>query len=401
MGNDFLPCITIPTRITDHSATIIDHINVFRPLREISNKIISGNLFIDVSDHLPNFIILEGYTHDFSINNRPLVRNYSEIFKALFKTKISEINWTEIVKSDNPDIAYSAFINKFQEEFNRCFPRKKLSRKRCKDKCWITKGLLVSIRYKNILYRKHMNKPNSIHKLAAYKRYPNVLTNLLGKAEKDYYSHLITQDKSSSKNIWKLYRTLMGKTTAKRSPNLNKLITEKGVVYENKNIADAFNNYFSNIGLNLANSYPVNDNYMKYLSSNYSNTMFLYPITEEELTNEIHQLPQNKAPEIDDIPSKLVQLTASYIIQTLTKIYNLSFLNGCVPEKLKIAKIIPIYKKKEKTHPCNYRPISLLSVFNKLLEKVMAKRITNFLDKFNILSNHQFGFRTNHSTILV
>ena len=121
MGNDFLPCITIPTRITDHSATIIDHINVFRPLREISNKIISGNLFIDVSDHLPNFIILEGYTHDFSINNRPMVRNYSEKFKALFKTKISEINWTEIVKSDNPDIAYSAFINKFQEEFNRCF----------------------------------------------------------------------------------------------------------------------------------------------------------------------------------------------------------------------------------------------------------------------------------------
>ena len=124
----------------------------------------------------------------------------------------------------------------------------------------------------------------------------------------------------------------MGKTTAKRSPNLNKLITEKGVVYGNKNIANAFNNYFSNIGLNLAKSYPVNDNYMKYLSSNYSNTMFLYPITEEELTNEIHQLPQNKAPGINDIPSKLVQLTAPYIIQTLTKIYNLSFLNGCVPE---------------------------------------------------------------------
>ena len=129
MGNDFLPCITIPTRITD-----IDNINVFRPLQEISNKIISGNLFIDVSDHLPNFIIFEGYTHDFSICNRPIVRNYSEKFKALLKTKISEINWTEIVQSDNPDTAYSAFINKFQEEFKRCFPRKKRSRKRCKDK---------------------------------------------------------------------------------------------------------------------------------------------------------------------------------------------------------------------------------------------------------------------------
>ena len=130
----------------------------------------------------------------------------------------------------------------------------------------------------------------------------------------------------------------MGKTTAKRSPNLNKLITEKGVVYGNKNIANAFNNYVSNIGLNLAKSYPVNDNFMKYLSTNYSNTMFLNPITEVELLNEIHQLPQNKAPGIDDIPSKLVQLTAPYIIQNSNQHLQFVFFKWLCPRKIKNSK---------------------------------------------------------------
>ena len=62
--------------------------------------------------------------------------------------------------------------------------------------------------------------------------------------------------------------------------------------------------------------------------------------------------------------------------------------------------MIPIYKKKEKNKPGNYRPISLLSILSKLLEKLMHRRLYSFLNKFKILYKHQFGFRNNHSTIL-
>ena len=74
-------------------------------------------------------------------------------------------------------------------------------------------------------------------------------------------------------------------------------------------------------------------------------------------------------------------------------------MNGTVPDKLKIAKVIPIFKKNEKYLPANYRPISLLSIINKIMEKLMYKRLYKFLTKYKILYKYQFGFRKHHSTI--
>ncbi len=82
----------------------------------------------------------------------------------------------------------------------------------------------------------------------------------------------------------------------------------------------------------------------------------------------------------------------------ISHIINQSFENSQVPDKLKIAKVIPIHKKNEKIIPDNYRPISLLSTLNKLLEKMMYKRLMSFLIKYKILYKYQFGFRKNHST---
>ena len=79
--------------------------------------------------------------------------------------------------------------------------------------------------------------------------------------------------------------------------------------------------------------------------------------------------------------------------------FNLSILNGVVPSQLKIAKVIPIYKTGQKTNIDNYRPISLLSSFSKILEKIVASRLTIFLNNSNLLSKWQFGFRADHSTI--
>jgi len=72
---------------------------------------------------------------------------------------------------------------------------------------------------------------------------------------------------------------------------------------------------------------------------------------------------------------------------------------GIVPDQLKIAKVVPIYKKGERHLPGNYRPISLLSIFDKILEKLMYRRLSNFLDQNSILYEYQFGFRKNHSTV--
>jgi len=84
----------------------------------------------------------------------------------------------------------------------------------------------------------------------------------------------------------------------------------------------------------------------------------------------------------------------------LLYIFNLSFNCGEVPQSLKIAKVVPLYKKGDKDNPGNYRPISLLSIFAKMLEKLMYRRLYNYLHKQNILYKYQFGFRKGYSTSL-
>ena len=84
----------------------------------------------------------------------------------------------------------------------------------------------------------------------------------------------------------------------------------------------------------------------------------------------------------------------------LTYVLNLSITQGTFPDSMKIAKVIPLYKSGEKMKINNYRPISILPVFSKLLERIMYNRIISFIDKHDILYPHQFGFRTKHSTSL-
>ena len=121
-------------------------------------------------------------------------------------------------------------------------------------------------------------------------------------------------------------------------------------------------------------------------------------MTALEIENEISNIKSSKATGPYSVPTDLLKFLKSYLSIPLEIIYNVSFSNGCVPDQLKIASVIPIHKKDSQTDLNNYRPISLLSVFNKILEKLMYKRLFSFIDKHNILYDQQFGFRNNHST---
>ena len=112
------------------------------------------------------------------------------------------------------------------------------------------------------------------------------------------------------------------------------------------------------------------------------------------------KLRKSKSPGPDNIGPGLIKEVIESIVDPLLYIFNLSMLDGIVPDKLKTAKVIPIFKKGDRSLACNYRPISLLSVFDKLLEKLMYKRVYTCLVKHNILYKHQFGFRKNYSTAL-
>lgn len=89
-----------------------------------------------------------------------------------------------------------------------------------------------------------------------------------------------------------------------------------------------------------------------------------------------------------------------FVVKPFTYICNLSFQTGIFPQKMKIAKVIPIYKNGNKHSFTNYRPISLLSQFSKILETLFARRLDNFVEKYNLLTDNQYGFRSNRSTLM-
>ena len=97
---------------------------------------------------------------------------------------------------------------------------------------------------------------------------------------------------------------------------------------------------------------------------------------------------------------RLVKAVADEIADPFCYLFNLSFLTGVVPNALKLAKVIPIYTKGDKSCIENYKPISLLSVFDKIIEKLMYGRLYNYLRDSDILYDYQFGFRRHHSTCL-
>ena len=163
LEKSFIPCITLPTRITDYSATLIDHIFLKCPRKLLQNKCSSGNLIFDVSDHLPNFMLFNIDVP--SIKDRPYIRLFTEKRKKLFLDNLvnepSLINQNDLDEVNN---SYDIFSTNYLNLFNKYFPYVRQSRTSYNDKPYITSGIKVSIKTRNKLYNKYLNNKNEIKK---------------------------------------------------------------------------------------------------------------------------------------------------------------------------------------------------------------------------------------------
>ena len=137
-------------------------------------------------------------------------------------------------------------------------------------------------------------------------------------------------------------------------------------------ISDKFNEYFINVGLKLAERIQNNNvNFTTFLGERTVNSIFLDAITEKEVEIEIGNLNGNKSCGHHEIPPKLVKEISTPILKPLTHIYNQSLLTGVIPNELKVALVTPTFKANSKEEFSNYRPISVLPCFSKILEKLM------------------------------
>ena len=165
-------------------------------------------------------------------------------------------------------------------------------------------------------------------------------------------------------------------------------------------VSNSFNKYYSNIAENILNKreYTGDGNFIKYMPAPIANSLSLAAVDADEVRNLIKTFDTGKATGPCSIPPKILHMICENIASPISKIANLSFLTGVHPERLKVAKVVPIFKSGSKMLTSNYRPISLLSNLNKIIEKLMFVRVFSFLDKENVIYDKQFGFRPKHST---
>ena len=163
LKNGFIPTILLPTRVTNHACTLIDHI--FYLSRNNRTQIASGNLMTNMSDHFANFIILHSNIKS-KETDRLMVRIYSEQNKNTFQKLLGDVNWDIELEHENVNEAMMTFNQKITVAYNKSFPFKRLFRKRAKDKPWITTGLKESIKQKHLLYQKFIFDRSEENKVA-------------------------------------------------------------------------------------------------------------------------------------------------------------------------------------------------------------------------------------------
>ncbi len=285
-------------------------------------------------------------------------------------------------------------LNQFAPEITKCIPYKNILRQP-----WMTVELLKSSQHRELLFKRCQGKPKTSRAHSEYTKFTNIHNKMKNSAKQNYYAAELTKFQNDTRKTWKVLNSLIGRKNDKNGTSElfnigNRLIDEPKV------ISDGFCKFFSEIGEMYASKIPKsNKPYQHYMkATGRHNSLFLTPTDINEIERIIISLKPKNSSGQDRLSSKLLKSLSSSLACPISTIINKSLQTGTVPTSLKLAKVIPIYKTKDKTDMGNYRPISLLPTISKILEKVVHNRLYKFLSINDILFENQFGFRPGHST---
>ena len=212
------------------------------------------------------------------------------------------------------------------------------------------------------------------------------------------YTNFFNDNLTNMKKTWEGINSIHARKSNNSKPiSFIKDPDDDNSISSNPNrTANILNEHFASVGSKLANKLPsVQSNYFDVLNRyNSPDTSFASNlVTPTEVKLEISRTPNNKSHGLYSCPTQILKCASNVISNTLAEIINISISTGVYPNKLKMAKIVPIFKTDDNTDPSNYRPISLLSNFKRIFEKLIFKRMESFIEQNNLFSPSQYGFR--------
>ena len=314
-----------------------------------------------------------------------------------FKLDVNKVDWSNVLNSNNAQESFTLFNDAITNLVDTHFPVVYVKKQLHIDKPWLTDAILKSISTKNKMYKSLVIAPSPLRE-AQYKNYKNKLVNIIRISQKQYYNDLLDKYHSNITMSWKIINNILNRQT-KGSTNINAKFYKNGnQIVDESDIANEFNKYFVNVGNNLASKITnTTQSPFMYMNNPVDKTFFVNPATTENLHKAVNQIKSN-TPGCDNITSNMLKAILPCISTPLLHVINLSFSTGIVPLEIKVGKIVPIYKGGDSSKYCNYRPISLLTVFSKVFERLMYYQLISFIETNNILYDYQCGFRKKYST---
>jgi exonuclease III len=386
------------TREFKGSKSIID--NIFTNYNE--EKLFCSVIVSALSDHHAQMCQVNCDLE--SLNGQPLYvlkRIINENNIATFKKLLQKQSWHEIYLYTDVNQIAETFMNILNTHFNEAFPLKncKLMEYNKKNKIKLSTNL-ISLRKKvKQLYYKSKDL-ESFHPLRIkYKKLKNLFKSNIRKEKTNEFHEKIKKSDNKIRSVWELINENISQS--KRS-SFHQIFTIKdshnNLVQDPSKIANMFNPFYVNTYKRLSPtlSLPTTKEKNNYNSPVHS--IFFHPVSTNEVKNLIKSLKSKQSAGIDEISSKLLKEIDEYVVEPLVYLINKAFTNGQFPNVFKISIIKPIFKKGSAENLENFRPISLISTFSKIMEKAMYNRLTEFLTDNKIIFHQQFGFLKGKST---
>lgn len=397
----FSQIIDQPTRITNQTSSLIDH--VLSNVKGIVKK--SGVLDVSLSDHQFTFF-LRGRARNPCL--APVIRRFRSLknyCKTAFCDKLSQVDWSHVLRDTNVESALQSFINTLLSVIDEIAPYNQI-RVKHDSAPWMCGEILAGIRRRDALFKRFKRDKSNGVLYAAYCKQRNTVQRDIKSAKSEYFRRRLNECEGDSGKLWRRLSSLgYGETKNKSSIILEK---DGDKCFDSPSVATIFNDFFTNIASNLVNMLPSPSGIFSTSSRCFIDfyhrkgifgpSFTLMPVSRHFITQQLLSFNPGKSTGLDDISPRFLHDGAEFLAEPIGHIVNCSILTETVPSGLKQAKVIPIFKKGSTLDPGNYRPVSILSSISKVLERAVNSQLVDYLNSKNLFYEYQSGFRGKYST---
>ena len=389
-----------PTRITCSTSSLIDHI-----LTNAKEKISqSGIIDIGLSDHQMIFCTRKVTKIKIGMPKYINFRSMKNYSKELFNDKLQNINFPNYENFQDTNLAYSDFINKLTGVINSIAPMKQRKMKNNSQE-WYDGEVAEKIAIRDKLFKKFKKSKLNVDK-DLFKEARNNVESLIKNKKKTFFENKLKENIGKPKELWKTLNDLGLAKKGSSSGKQNICLKENdNFVFDPVETSNIFKTFFSDIAKNLLSKLPIAPNRFNknsvleyYKNLQVTKNFQFSQITDATIFEILKNLDVSKSAGNDNITAIFLKDGAEYLASPIAQLCNLSISTSTFPDNCKSAKVLPLYKKGSKTDPKNYRPISLLPLISKIIEKVIHDQTQSFLDENKILYSFQSGFRKKYST---